>query len=195
MSKHIKSRKIVGPQSPLRLELAQDRSITRVSIMRKSWECTSSSDREFDIDNDISISTASTSRFVQPFIAAHEQLCSAVARCCVFYFVVHVVCSDHLSTAAKSFTSSLLRDRARNANRMTISFVLRIWQRNHSTIMIVDRSFLNVMILSWGFMLMFTAFQTMGNIEVCIQNDGTRDYVTISYVALMHLFFICKLRT
>lgn len=32
--------------------------------------------------------------------------------------------------------------------------------------MAVDRAFLNVMIISWGFMLVFTAFQTMGNIEV-----------------------------
>jgi len=30
----------------------------------------------------------------------------------------------------------------------------------------MDRAFLNVMMLSWGFMLVFTAFQTMGNIEV-----------------------------
>lgn len=30
----------------------------------------------------------------------------------------------------------------------------------------MNRPFLNVMILSWGFMLVFTAFQTMGNIEV-----------------------------
>lgn len=30
----------------------------------------------------------------------------------------------------------------------------------------IDRGFLNVMILSWGFMLVFTAFQTMGNIQV-----------------------------
>ncbi|KAJ8683273.1 hypothetical protein QAD02_019065 [Eretmocerus hayati] len=29
----------------------------------------------------------------------------------------------------------------------------------------VDRGFTNVMVLSWGFMLVFTAFQTMGNIE------------------------------
>lgn len=38
--------------------------------------------------------------------------------------------------------------------------------------MIVDRAFLNVMILSWGFMLVFAAFQTMGNIEV----SEARDY-------------------
>lgn len=34
--------------------------------------------------------------------------------------------------------------------------------------MIVDRPFLNVLILSFGFMLVFTAFQTMGNIEQTI---------------------------
>ena len=31
--------------------------------------------------------------------------------------------------------------------------------------MVIDRPFFNVMILSFGFMLVFTAFQTMGNIE------------------------------
>lgn len=35
-----------------------------------------------------------------------------------------------------------------------------------STFIMVERSFLNVIILSCGFMLVFTAFQTMGNIEV-----------------------------
>ena len=30
----------------------------------------------------------------------------------------------------------------------------------------VDRGFVNVLILSWGFMLVFTAFQTMGGIQV-----------------------------
>lgn len=30
----------------------------------------------------------------------------------------------------------------------------------------VDRGFVNVLILSFGFMLVFAAFQTMGNIEV-----------------------------
>ena len=32
--------------------------------------------------------------------------------------------------------------------------------------MIVDRGFVKVMILSFGFMLVFAAFQTMSNIEV-----------------------------
>jgi len=41
----------------------------------------------------------------------------------------------------------------------------------HRPAIIMDRAFLNVMILSWGFMLVFTAFQTMGNIEV-----GAVDY-------------------
>ncbi|XP_076243264.1 UNC93-like protein MFSD11 [Calliopsis andreniformis] len=31
--------------------------------------------------------------------------------------------------------------------------------------MTINKNFINVMILSWGFMLVFTAFQTMGNIE------------------------------
>ncbi|KAL6262460.1 hypothetical protein P5V15_007545 [Pogonomyrmex californicus] len=39
----------------------------------------------------------------------------------------------------------------------------------------MDRSFLNVMILSWGFMLVFTAFQTMGNIEKTILSSITND--------------------
>lgn len=43
--------------------------------------------------------------------------------------------------------------------RFSLPFTLRCAR------MQVDRGFLNVMILSWGFMLVFTAFQTMGNIQ------------------------------
>ncbi|KAL0116578.1 hypothetical protein PUN28_009905 [Cardiocondyla obscurior] len=39
----------------------------------------------------------------------------------------------------------------------------------------MDRAFLNVMILSWGFMLVFTAFQTMGNIEKSVLNSIAED--------------------
>lgn len=34
----------------------------------------------------------------------------------------------------------------------------------------MDKGFLNVIMLSFGFMLVFTAFQTMGNIEVSYPN-------------------------
>ncbi|XP_012538771.1 UNC93-like protein MFSD11 [Monomorium pharaonis] len=39
----------------------------------------------------------------------------------------------------------------------------------------MDRAFLNVMILSWGFMLVFTAFQTMSNIEKTVLNSIKAD--------------------
>lgn len=32
----------------------------------------------------------------------------------------------------------------------------------------MERKFINVILLGFGFMFVFTAFQTMGNIEVCI---------------------------
>ncbi|XP_043280525.1 UNC93-like protein MFSD11 [Venturia canescens] len=41
--------------------------------------------------------------------------------------------------------------------------------------MAIDRAFLNVITLSFGFMLVFTAFQTMGNIEVTILQSITED--------------------
>ncbi|EFN87369.1 UNC93-like protein MFSD11 [Harpegnathos saltator] len=41
--------------------------------------------------------------------------------------------------------------------------------------MIMDRAFLNVMILSWGFMLVFAAFQTMGNIEKTVLSSINQD--------------------
>lgn len=41
--------------------------------------------------------------------------------------------------------------------------------------MIIDRSFLNVIILSCGFMLIFTAFQTMGNIEKTVLQSIRED--------------------
>lgn len=62
--------------------------------------------------------------------------------------------------------------RARNANRRirrspSVPFLRDEHARNSpSATMAVNRAFLNVMILSWGFMLVFAAFQTMGNIEV-----------------------------
>jgi len=36
--------------------------------------------------------------------------------------------------------------------------------------MALDRRFLNVILLGFGFMFVFTAFQTMGNIEVSEQH-------------------------
>ncbi|XP_014481353.1 PREDICTED: UNC93-like protein MFSD11 [Dinoponera quadriceps] len=39
----------------------------------------------------------------------------------------------------------------------------------------IDRGFLNVMILSWGFMLVFAAFQTMGNIEKTVLSSIKTD--------------------
>ncbi|XP_058797191.1 UNC93-like protein MFSD11 [Phymastichus coffea] len=39
----------------------------------------------------------------------------------------------------------------------------------------VDRGFLNVMILSWGMMLVFTAFQTMGNIQKAVLESIGKD--------------------
>jgi hypothetical protein len=47
----------------------------------------------------------------------------------------------------------------------------------------MDRAFMNVIILSLGFMLVFTAFQTMGNIEVS-DNKATYNY----------MFFFCYVR-
>ncbi|CAB0041671.1 unnamed protein product [Trichogramma brassicae] len=39
----------------------------------------------------------------------------------------------------------------------------------------IDRGFVNVLILSWGFMLVFTAFQTMGNIEQNVLDSISKD--------------------
>ncbi|XP_014205995.1 UNC93-like protein MFSD11 [Copidosoma floridanum] len=39
----------------------------------------------------------------------------------------------------------------------------------------INRGFLNVMILSWGFMLVFTAFQTMGNIQKTVLESISED--------------------
>lgn len=47
--------------------------------------------------------------------------------------------------------------------------------RNYSATMVTDRPFFNVIMLSVGFMLVFTAFQTMGNIEVSV-DTGTHVY-------------------
>ncbi|XP_015588613.1 UNC93-like protein MFSD11 [Cephus cinctus] len=41
--------------------------------------------------------------------------------------------------------------------------------------MIFEKRFLNVMVLSWGFMLVFTAFQTMGNIEKTVLESISQD--------------------
>lgn len=46
----------------------------------------------------------------------------------------------------------------------------------------MDRAFLNVMILSWGFMLVFTAFQTMSNIEV---SDDPHVVVIVSVIIII----------
>lgn len=37
--------------------------------------------------------------------------------------------------------------------------------------MAIDKSFINVMVLSFGFMMVFAAFQTMSNIEVSLLRD------------------------
>lgn len=41
--------------------------------------------------------------------------------------------------------------------------------------MAIDRGFLNVMVLSFGFMMVFTAFQTMGNIEKTVLTSIQKD--------------------
>lgn len=55
----------------------------------------------------------------------------------------------------------------------------------------MDRAFLNVMILSWGFMLVFTAFQTMGNIEKTVLNsikEDVSDFHGDAYISLAIIY-------
>lgn len=62
----------------------------------------------------------------------------------------------------------------------------------------LDRSFINVMILSWGFMLLFTAFQTLGNIEKTVLDSIHNDdpnFTGEAYVSLAMVyaaFAICN---
>lgn len=97
-------------------------------------------------------------------------------------------CGD-LSTVSESSTSRLLRDcfetasTARETRITLVPYARQIHTRKYcedrSAAVIMDRAFLNVMILSWGFMLVFTAFQTMGNIEV--SDNAARDCCYYSY--------------
>lgn len=57
----------------------------------------------------------------------------------------------------------------------------------------IDKSFLNVMILSWGFMLVFTAFQTMGNIERTVLQSINKDdpsFTGDAYVSLAIIYAV-----
>ncbi|XP_011870082.1 PREDICTED: UNC93-like protein MFSD11 [Vollenhovia emeryi] len=57
----------------------------------------------------------------------------------------------------------------------------------------MDRAFLNVMILSWGFMLVFTAFQTMSNIEKTVLNSITEEDPSFhgnAYVSLAIIYAV-----
>lgn len=62
-----------------------------------------------------------------------------------------------------------------------------------------DRSFLNVLMLSFGFMLVFTAFQTMGNIEVSliffIASFASSQLTIIDFFFFFSLTIILHFRT
>ncbi|KAG8236564.1 hypothetical protein J437_LFUL017020 [Ladona fulva] len=65
-------------------------------------------------------------------------------------------------------------------------------------IMKVDRKFVNVIILGFGFMFVFTAFQTMGNIEQTVldsihddDNSFTGDGYT-SLAVIYAVFAVCN---
>lgn len=51
--------------------------------------------------------------------------------------------------------------------------------------MAIDKSFVNVMVLSFGFMMVFAAFQTMSNIEVSLPRDRNNLRCSIFYRALV----------
>lgn len=55
----------------------------------------------------------------------------------------------------------------------------------------MDRSFVNVVLLGFGFMFLFTAFQTMGNIEVIlvISNIQTLGYFSYKFIDFFMLYF------
>lgn len=59
--------------------------------------------------------------------------------------------------------------------------------------MTIDRGFLNVLILSWGFMLVFTAFQTMGNIEKTVLqsiNEDDPNFTGEAYTSLAIIYAV-----
>ncbi|KOC62902.1 UNC93-like protein MFSD11 [Habropoda laboriosa] len=59
--------------------------------------------------------------------------------------------------------------------------------------MALSRNFLNVMILSWGFMLVFTAFQTMGNIEKTVLQSIKKenpDFTGEAYTSLAIIYAV-----
>lgn len=57
----------------------------------------------------------------------------------------------------------------------------------------MERNFVNVILLGFGFMFLFTAFQTMGNIEVRrARSDGQNETTTVSKCAYACVFFKSK---
>ncbi|XP_026668797.1 UNC93-like protein MFSD11 [Ceratina calcarata] len=57
----------------------------------------------------------------------------------------------------------------------------------------IDKNFLNVILLSFGFMLVFTAFQTMGNIEKTVLvsiNEETPDFTGEAYTSLAIIYAV-----
>ncbi|XP_003704460.1 UNC93-like protein MFSD11 [Megachile rotundata] len=59
--------------------------------------------------------------------------------------------------------------------------------------MTLDRNFLNVITLSWGFMLVFTAFQTMGNIEKTVLDSikkETPNFTGEGYTSLSIIYAV-----
>lgn len=54
--------------------------------------------------------------------------------------------------------------------------------------MVTDRPLFNVLLLSFGFMLVFTAFQTMGNIEVSVARSAR---LMIYYVFTIVIIITC----
>ncbi|XP_066587052.1 UNC93-like protein MFSD11 [Prorops nasuta] len=59
--------------------------------------------------------------------------------------------------------------------------------------MTIDRNFLNVLILSFGFMLVFTAFQTIGNIEKTVLksiNDDDPSFTGDGYISLAIIYAV-----
>ncbi|XP_076299111.1 UNC93-like protein MFSD11 isoform X1 [Lasioglossum baleicum] len=59
--------------------------------------------------------------------------------------------------------------------------------------MTINRNFVNVIILSWGFMLVFTAFQTMGNIERTVLqsiSDEDKSFTGNAYISLSIIYAV-----